>query len=239
MSDSAVGVVGDEAVAERLSDAGRDVVTGTVDDIPATDRVVAVGREAVRAAGFADGEQLVLPVAAGRGVRSVSLEDVEAAVDAIGVGRIEHHPVLNVRVGGQLAATAIWDVTAVTAEAARISEYTVSTNAETVEQFRADGVTVATPAGSTEYARRVGGPVLAPVANVGAVVPVAPFTTNPDHWVLGLSSLSVTVERDEATVALYVDGNREGTIDCGDSIRFQRAGRLRVAVVEGSSSRFS
>ena len=238
MSDSAVGVVGEETVAGRLGDAGHTVVTGTVDDIPTTDRVVAVGRAAVRAAGAADHEPLVLPVGAGRGVRSVPPESVSAAVAGIDGGRVEHHPVFDVRVGGQPAATALWDVTAVTAEAARISEYTVTTATETVAQFRADGVTVATPAGSTDYARRVGGPVLAPTEDMGAVVPIAPFTTNPDHWVLGLSSLSVTVERDEATVALYVDGDRQGTVDCGESVEFHRTGRLRVAVVEESQSRF-
>jgi len=147
MSDSAVGVVGDEAVAERLGDAGHAVVTGTVSDIPATDRLVAVGRAAVRAAGRAGNEPLVLPVGAGRGIRSVPRESVTAAVAAIDGGRIEHHPVLDVRVGGQPTATALWDVTAVTAEAARISEYTVSTATETVAQFRADGVAMATAAG--------------------------------------------------------------------------------------------
>lgn len=238
MSDSAVGVVGDEAVAERLADAGHAVVTGTVDDIPATDRLVAVGRAAVRAAGRAENEPLVLPVEAGLGVRSVPRESVMAALDAIDGGRIEHHPILDVRVGQKSMATALWDVTAVTAEAARISEYTVSTATETVAQFRADGVTVATAAGSTDYASRVGGSVLAPTADMGAVVPIAPFTTNPDHWVLGLSALSITVERDEATVALYVDGDREGTVDCGDSVEFHHAGTLRIAVVDASRSRF-
>ena len=239
MSDSAVGVVGDASVADRLSDAGHSVVTGSVDDIPETDRVVAVGRAAVRAAGRADTEPLVLPVGSGRGVRSVPEDTVVAAVDAIDRARIEHHPILDVRVGGDSRATALWDVTAVTEEAARISEYTVSTATETVARFRADGLTVATPAGSTAYARRIGGPVLAPSTEMGAVVPIAPFTTNPDHWVLGLSALSVTVERDEATVALYADGDRKGTVDCGDSVAFHRTGTLRVAVVGASRSRFS
>lgn len=239
MSDRAVGVVGDEAVADRLSDAGHEVITGTVDDIPATDRLVAVGRSAVRAAGRAENDPVVLPVETGRGIRSVPREAVVAAVDGIAGARIEHHPLLDVRVGGQSTATALWDVTAVTEEAARISEYTVSTATETVAQFRADGVTVATAAGSTGYTRRVNGPVLAPTPDMGVVAPIAPFTTDPDHWVLGLSPLSVTVERDEATVALYADGDREGTVHCGDSVAFHRTETLRVAVVEQSRSRFS
>ena len=78
-----------------------------------------------------------------------------------------------------------------------------------------------------------------PLSAVASVVaPVAPFQTNHDHWVLSLDSLSVTVERDDATVALFVDGDRAATVARGESVTLSRAGRLRVAVVDESRSRY-
>src|SRR6056297_1239989 len=92
MSDSAVGVVGDPAVADRLREAGAAVVEGAVDSVPATERVVAVGQPAVRAVAAADADPLVLPVAAGRGVRSVARDAVLAAVGGLETAVTERHP---------------------------------------------------------------------------------------------------------------------------------------------------
>jgi NAD+ kinase len=238
MSDSAVGVVGDSVVADRLRDAGASVVTGTTEALPTTDRIVAVGRPALRAVARADRDPLVLPVGAGRGVRSVDPESVPAAVATLGEARVESHPLFAVRAAGESVGLAVEEVTVVTAEAARISAYAVETPADTVGRFRADGVTVATPAGSPAYARRVGGPVLAPESAMGVVAPIAPFQTNPDHWVLSLADLSVTVTRDEATVALFVDGDRVATVVRDESVTLEPAGQMRVAVVDESVSRF-
>lgn len=239
MSDTAVAVVGDDDVADSLRVAGATVVTGTADAVTGTERVVAVGRSALRDVALVDGDPLVLPVAAGRGVRSVDRDSVPAAVAAVADAAVERHPIFEVRAAGSAVGRAAFDVTAVTAEAARISAYAVETPGDTVGRFRADGVTVATPAGSVGYARRVGGPVVEPDDTVGAVVPIAPFQTSPDHWVLSLSALSVTVTRDEATVALFVDGERVGTVAHGEAATLEPAGRLRVAVVPESRSRFA
>ncbi|MFC6755927.1 ATP-NAD kinase [Halomicroarcula sp. GCM10025894] len=184
MSDSPVGVVGDPAVADQLREAGVTVTTGTVDSVPTTERVVAVGKPAVRAVAAADTDPLVVPVAAGRGVRSVSRDDVAATVVGLDEAVTERHPVFDVTVAGEDVGSVVFDVTAVTAEAARISEYAVETATDSVGQFRADGVTLATPAGSPGYARRIGGPVIAPAESVGVVAPIAPFQVNPDHWVV-------------------------------------------------------
>ncbi|MDS0281361.1 ATP-NAD kinase [Haloarcula onubensis] len=238
MSDSAVGVVGDPAVADRLRAAGAAVVEGTVDSVPTTERVVAVGRRAVRAVATAVVDPLVVPVDAGRGLRSVTRDAVPDAVSGLDDAFTERHPLFEVDVTGEAVGTAAFDVTAVTEEAARISEYAVATTTDSVGQFRADGVTLATPAGSPGYARRVGGPVFAPAESVGVVAPIAPFQTNPDHWVVSLDGLSVSVERDEATVALYADGDAVATVACGESAQLCRSGTLRVAVLEESCSRF-
>ena len=239
MNDRAVGVVGDSEVAGRLRDAGASVVTGTTDAVPETEHVVAVGRSAIRAVATAEADPLVVPVAAGSGVRGVDRESVPAALAAIETARIERHPVFAVRADGSTAGTAVFDVTVVTVEAARISAYAVETPSDTVGRFRADGVAVATPAGSPAYARRIGGPLLAPEAATGVVAPIAPFQTNPDHWVLSLDDLSVAVTRDDAPVGLYVDGDRAGTVARGEAVALERTGTLRCAVVDESISRFA
>jgi len=235
MSDS-VGVVGDPSVAARLREAGASVVTG--EDVPETDRLVAVGRDALSTVAAAPGDPLVVPVEAGRGVRSVAREAVPAAVAALPEARVESHPVFEVEAAGEPVGTAFWDVTAVTAEAARISEYAVAAPTDAVGQFRADGVVMATSAGSPGYAHRVGGPVLSPNGPTGVVTPIAPFQTDRDHWVLSLDGLTVSVERDEATVALFVDGEPAATVARGETVRLSRTGWLRLAVVTESVSRF-
>jgi len=106
---------------------------------------------------------------------------------------------------GDCSSTAVFDTTLVTNEPARISEYTVSVDGRTHATFRADGVVVATPLGSSGYGRAVGGPQLAPATGV-AVVPIAPFATHTDTWVLK-PPLSVRVEREDR-VAVFADSTQ-------------------------------
>lgn len=240
MSDSTaapVGVVGDAAVADALEDAGVAVEHGTTGSVPSTDRFVAVGGAAMSAVARDRDDALVLPVDAGRGVRSVTRGDVPDAVAGLSEARVETHPVVTVTAAGEAVGPAFWDVTLVTADAARISEFAVETAADGIGQFRADGVVVATAAGSPEYAHRVGGPTLTP-STQAVVVPIAPFATDPDHWVLPVDGLTLSVERDEATVSLLLDDRRERTVDCGETVTLSRSSTVRVAVVEQSRSRF-
>ncbi|MFC7250050.1 ATP-NAD kinase [Halomicroarcula sp. GCM10025324] len=232
-----VGVVGDDEVAERLREGSVTVETGTPETVPATDAVVAVGEAAVTAVARAERDPLVVPVDAGRGVRSVPRDRVADAVASLDAARVEHHPLLSVALDDDPVGRAVWDVTLVTADAAHISEYTVASPTDHVGTFRADGVVVSTPAGSPGYARRIGGPVVEP-APVSVVTPIAPFATNPDHWVLPGETVTVTVDRDEAEVSLFVDGTERGTVSYGDSVTLARQGRWRAAVVDSSRSRF-
>jgi NAD+ kinase len=185
-----------------------------------------------------DADPLVVPVAAGRGIRSVGRDGITQLLDTLSDPQIEQHPVLTITVAGDPVGTALFDATVVTTEAARISEYALVGPTDTISQFRADGVVIATPAGSTGYASRIGGPVLAPMADIGAVVPIAPFKTNPDHWVLPFDGLSVTIKRDAATVAVYADGDRAATVGHGESVTLSQTETVRVAVSDESQSRF-
>ncbi|RXK51488.1 NAD(+)/NADH kinase [Halorientalis pallida] len=248
MSDRAeratVGVVGErtvEPVATAVADAGGTPETGDLDTVLSTapDAVVAVGEDALLALAARPDppETPILPVDAGRGVRSVPRSAVDDAMSALvaGSGEPDAYPVLGVRIGDRPYTRALTDVTLVTAEPARISEYAVATDRTTVAQFRADGVVVATPAGSHGYARRVDAPVVAHGTGVGAVAPIAPFATDADHWILDLDTVSLRVERDEVPVELLADDRRIGGVEPGVPVSVSVVDTFPVLSVPASS----
>lgn len=105
-------------------------------------------------------------------------------------------------------STAAFDTTLVTSEPARISEYAVSVAGRPHAEFRADGVVIATPLGSHGYNRAAGGPQLGFGTGI-AVVPIAPFATIADTWVIE-PPLTVSVER-ETPVSVFADTDQVAT----------------------------
>ena len=237
-----VGVLGDEVapLSAALEDAGHTAATGApaavLDADPAA--VVAVGPAALRSLAREGPDVPVLPVAAGTGVRSVPAADAVAAVEALAAGNAERtaYPLLSVRLAGEHCAWALFDAMLVTAAPAHISEFTVSDGETAIARFRADGVVAATPAGTPEYARAAGGPVVAPGPEVVSVVPVAPFATTLEDWVLPAEGVAVTVEREEAVVELQADGRVVCEVAKGEAVSLTAAAHLDVLVVPDSGS---
>lgn len=236
---TSVGVVAPEAdashVVEAVRDAGGDADIGTAAVAAESDAVVAVGDAALSALA-ASVTAPVLPVGA-EDIESAERENVKSTVERFlgGDYRVQEYPLLRVETA-TADGRALFDVALSTAEPATISEFAVDTAAadsvdEPVARFRADGVVVATPAGSRGYARAAGGPVVVPGSGVAAVVPISPFATDPDHWILPLSALSLTVERDETDVTVVVDGRPLCSVGVGATVRLVRDGELRVAIV--------
>ncbi|WP_424014590.1 ATP-NAD kinase [Halorubrum xinjiangense] len=220
-----LAVLGDGDPAAAIRSAADGAGARLVDRAEA-DAVVAVGdaalREAMRAAATDDGRSgPILPVGDGRHAVGPDLaaDRIADADDWLGgsaravdgFSRVAH-PVLAVDgVGGGRRRFAAADVAFVTAAPARISEYGIAfTGGESVS-VRADGAVVATPLGSDGYAAAAGGPVVSPGGGL-SVVPVSPFTTRPDTWVVS-GGVRVTVEREAEPVALVVDGDRRGTVE--------------------------
>jgi NAD+ kinase len=187
----------------------------------------------------------VLTVEAGRGVRSVARESLTDALASVAAGEHDRWsiPTLSIAGGGQHLADAVMDAMLVTAEPAHISEFSVRTPADRVDQFRADGVHVATAAGTSGYARRVDAPVFDPETDAAAVVPVAPFSIYPDHWVVPLRAegpvVEVTVDREEAAVTLLADDRTVGSVTPHEPITFTAGGSLQLVSVPESQSPFS
>lgn len=240
--ETVVAVVGANAdrIAGAVAAAGGDPVVGEDAVRRAStseaDLAVAAGREGLVDLVREGVDVPVLPSDAGSGVRSVSRADLDTAVvDAVaGEYRQAVRPLLSVSVDGEPSVRAAFDVTLVTTEPARISEYAVRTADRRVAEFRADGVVVATPAGSREYANDAGGPVLDPATGVLAATPIAPFVTDADDWVLPERDLTLSVERNEGDVSLIVDGRDEGRVPHYTPIGVSRTGDLRLAVVDDS-----
>ncbi|WP_435062906.1 hypothetical protein [Halobaculum sp. EA56] len=209
MSDFRAALVGDDGtLREAVEAAGGAVVAADADP----DAVVTLGESALVETALSGPAAPVLPVAAGVGRYAVPKVDADAVLSeaAAGERRTASHATLRVSVGGEPRERALLDATLMTVEPARISEYAVRTGDGTVERFRADGVVVATPAGSTGYARAAGGAVLAPGTGL-SVVPVSPFATRSDTWVVDDGTV-LRVERDECDVRLIVDGAVAGVV---------------------------
>ncbi len=235
-----VVVEGDDAdgLADVLSAAGVRPVEGDVESVLAADPevVVAVGEGAVTSLARRCPSAPILPVEAGGGVRSVPRDGLAGAARRLAAGDwgVEEHPLLGLAWDGE-GTSAFFDAMLVTAGPADISEFAVQAGGEPVARFRADGVAVATPAGSPGYNRSAGGPVVTPGLGVLAVVPVAPFATSLDHWVVPLEA-AITVERDEAAVEVLADDRSVGQAPVGDPLRLETAGRVDlVRVPEGRS----
>ncbi|WP_226021657.1 ATP-NAD kinase [Halomicrobium salinisoli] len=238
-----VGVVGEAPdLRDALEAVDAAVVAGDAETVLAADPsiVVAVGEQSTLDVAHRAPPAPILPVDAGRGLRSVAAADLPGVADALAAGEwdVERHPLLAVELDGERVARALSDVTLVSAEVARISEFSVVAGDVDVAQVRADGVVVATPAGSTEYARRIDAPVLAPDTGVAAVAPIAPFATDPDQWVLPLASLRLRVERDEAPVTLVADGEEVSPVGVDEPVALRPTGRVEIAVTGASAPRF-
>jgi NAD+ kinase len=233
-----VGMLGDgaTAAADVVRDAGGEAVVGdeVLDSDADADVVAALGEDALLDALATAAGAPVLPVSAGSEYGGVTRDDLPDALAALATDdyEVDDRPTLAVGVG-ETRVRALADVMLVTDEPARISEYAVTTQGRDVDEVRADGVVVATPAGSHGYAADAGGPLLSADADALAVVPVAPFRVERVEWVLDAPA-SVTVVREEADVALFVDGRDYGFAAPHAPVEFDWGEPFPVAVVAAS-----
>ncbi len=246
MSGQPIGILGDTTLVDTVESAGADprIVDDSDGDLQTVmadvDYVVAVGETAVSELARVSVETPILPVDAGTGVRSVPRKLVADAVVNLQTEtyRTMEHPVVGVE-GSFDPAAAIFDIGLFTAEPARISEFSVTWETEPVARFRADGVVASTPAGSVGYTRAADGPLVMPGSNMGPVVPIAPFTTNADHWILPLDNVTLAVERDETAVSLLLDGCVAGSIAANDPISLSCHRHVQTVIVPESLSFFA
>lgn len=193
-------------------------------DLASADAVIAVGESALTDGVLSGPGVPLLPVGVEGALHGVSRQELPAAAAALAAAEYEtvSHPMLVVEVGGEQAGRAVLDVTLMTSEPARISEYSLTKDGERLMEIRADGIVVATSFGSAGYNNAADGPILAPGAGL-SVVPVAPFTTRANGWVVP-GPLELGVERDEGTVSLYADAAELGPVTPEEPVRIRTDG---------------
>lgn len=256
--DPVVGVVDSESDAtdprpdRYLADAidaafaGRSrtvsIATGPLEDVLAAEPsvLVTVGEAGLMTAARAGTDVPFIPIGPVSGVDTIDAENLETVLTAVLDGHAidQQHPLLGVSLesesGPEERGRALFDVTLVTDEPARISEYGVESRGEKIVQFRADGVVVATPAGSYGYACAIDAPHLSSAIDAVAVAPIAPFVTTTRRWVLPHDDLGLSVERDEGDVCLLADDRRVGTVSAGDRVSVGVAGTFSTIHVPDS-----
>lgn len=228
-----------EGADPSICDSFEDVTA--VSTAESADIAVAVGESALLS--LASQETPTLPVDAGTGFRSVSRDDLDSAFTALVADEYTEWtiPQLRVDIAGEKAATALMDVMLVTQAPAEISEFSVETERDSIAQFRADGVLVASAPGTGGYARRVDAPVVKPELPAAAVVPIAPFATTLDHWLVSTADepvVTMTVEREEAVVSLLADDQTVGPVPAYTPISVSATDTVSLLRVPASQSCF-
>jgi NAD+ kinase len=212
-------------VAVRGADA--DVLAGMeleAVDLARAEAVITIGESALTGAALSGSSVPLLPVGVDGALHTITRQELPAAAASLSAGEygIATHPVLTVSVGGEQTGRAVLDVTLMTSEPAEISEYSLTVNGEELTRVRADGVVVAGSFGSAGYNSAAGGPLVAPGTGL-SVVPVAPFTTRANGWMVP-GPLELQVERNESAVSLYADSADLGTVSPADPVRVQADG---------------
>lgn len=237
-----VGLVGqDERVERGVRAADVSTVRGSAAAVleAGPDVVLGVGESAMVSLARRQPDVPLLPIDAGPGLRSIH---ASAVADVLSRYQSETwktatSPLLAVTIEDAQTATALFDATLVTDQPASISEYSIAADGERIQRVRADGVVTATPAGTAGYARAVGTPRISPAASVTAVAPIAPFTTDPETWVVA-DDVAVTVERDGTPVAVLADDRTVATVDVGTTVTVARDATVDIVVVPESRPSF-
>jgi NAD+ kinase len=107
---------------------------------------------------------------------------------------------------------------------ARMGDFAVELDGQSVATFRADGVIVSTPTGSTAYTLAANGPILTPDVDAIVVTPICPhlLTLRP-IVVRGDAALTVRVVGVPDLALLTVDGQSGVEMRKGDEVRCHRS----------------
>ncbi len=206
--------------------------------------LLAPGESALRSAPIGS---TVLPINIEQGIPSVAgeslLTTLRTLLDHLAQRELTTCPtqpvaVLSITAENTLGR-AIRDVTVLTDEPARISEFefargtgsdtSFALSADGMVSFRADGAVIATPAGTHGYAGTAGNLTISPATGL-AVVPIAPFQIDPRQWVLPVEQLTCRIRRQGVPISIQLDGTQRAMINGGDSIEITPAGTIDVLV---------
>jgi NAD+ kinase len=118
------------------------------------------------------------------------------------------------------SATALNDVVLQRKETGRMLDFETRISGQYVNTHGGDGLIVATPTGSTAYSLSCGGPIIEPMLNVMALVPICPHTLN-DRPIVIPADLQIDIillDSGAAKAEVVVDGLSIGEIGLKDRL---------------------
>lgn len=128
------------------------------------------------------------------------------------------------REGKEIAANlALNDIVIDKGAIGRMIEYELRINGESVSRQRADGLIVSTPTGSTAYALSANGPILQPMLNAIALVPMCPHSLTNRPVLVDASVEIEVVIQNASDSRVHFDGQVAFNLQQGDAIRLCRS----------------
>ena len=119
---------------------------------------------------------------------------------------------------------ALNDVVVAKGTIARMGDFSIEIDNQSVATFRADGIIVSTPTGSTAYNLAANGPIVMPSVNAMLVTPICPHLLTIRPIVTpGESTVSVEVVGVPNEIYLTVDGQEAIELQLGDIVHCQRS----------------
>ena len=132
----------------------------------------------------------------------VGENEINEVIDAVLDGKYITQDRLLLEANGNLALN---DFVIKGSNPARTSKLFLEINGKPVCDYIADGLIISTPTGSTAYGLSAGGPVLHPMLDAIAIVPICPHTLNARPLVIPPSE-NICVCTDEDSLYMAIDG---------------------------------
>jgi NAD+ kinase len=133
---------------------------------------------------------------------------------------------------------ALNDAVANKAAIARMLDFDVYVNEDSVGRYRADGLVVATPTGSTAYSLAAGGPIIDPDLDAFVITPICPhMLTNRPLVVPGSARIGLDFTPANEPVYITLDGQIGFQLKPQDRVTITQS-RSRVALVRPPSKSY-
>jgi NAD+ kinase len=175
---------------------------------------------------------------------SVTLDELYPVLDQILAGkhRISERMMLDAEIirGGKVAERqcALNDAVANKAAIARMLDFDVFVDGNSVGRYRADGLVVATPTGSTAYSLAAGGPIMDPDLDAFVITPICPhMLTNRPLVVPGTARIDLDFTAADEPVYITLDGQIGFQLKPKDRVSITKS-KSRVALVRPPSKTY-
>lgn len=171
-----------------------------------------------------------------------SLDDLDPRFDDLFMGqyRIESRTMIELTGEGPELPTPLYalnEVAIMKNDTSSMVDMDATVDGTKVANYRADGLIISTPTGSTGYNLSVGGPIVAPLAPVWIISPIAAHSLSMRPLVVSDSAvITVTTRSRSESYRISLDG-RSVTMPVGSTVTMRRAPFV-TKVVQSKDHRF-